>query len=179
MYAYINFHSISTYYLAHDYGIEPHRRGFGDLTGTLPVSCIGGSRRTRTAEPEGEHLQCSAIAAMRYSQICWPGRNRTCIRWLTVIRNNPYTTGQFGIRSFKEWRIAGKTLLLRLEESNLSGAYLPNQLMRPTLHRYRNVELPIGLEPITLGLFWPVCKPIYTISSYARRLPGISDVKPL
>lgn len=116
----------------------------------------------------------------RYAMLpnCWPGRNRTCIRWLTVIRNNPYTTGQFGIRSFKEWRIAGKTLLLRLEESNLPGAYLPNQLMRPTLHRYRNVELPIGLEPITLRRM-PMCKPIYTISSYARRLPGISDVKPL
>jgi len=27
-----------------------------------------GDRKTRTSEPEGEHLQCPAIAAMRYPQ---------------------------------------------------------------------------------------------------------------
>lgn len=32
-----------------------------------------------------------------HPHFCWPGRNRTYIRWLTVIRNNPYTTGQFKI----------------------------------------------------------------------------------
>jgi hypothetical protein len=30
--------------------------------------------------------------------------------------------------------------LLRLEESNLPGVYLPNRLMRTTLHRYRNIK---------------------------------------
>ena len=70
MYAYINFHSISTYYLAHDYGIEPHRRGFGDLTGTLPVSCIGGSRGIRT--PNVERPQIYSLLSNRCSMLPVP-----------------------------------------------------------------------------------------------------------
>ena len=43
--------------------------------------------------------------------------------------------------------------VLRLEDSNLSGAYLPNRLMRTTLHQYRNIILvtPQGLEPRLAG----------------------------
>ncbi len=43
--------------------------------------------------------------------------------------------------------------VLRLEDSNLSGVYLPNRLMRTTLHQYRNIILvtPQGLEPRLAG----------------------------
>lgn len=30
-----------------------------------------GGKRTRTSEPEGEHLQCPAIATMRYPQLLY------------------------------------------------------------------------------------------------------------
>jgi hypothetical protein len=43
--------------------------------------------------------------------------------------------------------------VLRSEDSNLSGVYLPNRLMRTTLHQYRNIILvtPQGLEPRLAG----------------------------
>ena len=70
MYAYINFRGISTYYLAHAYGIEPHRRGFGDLTDTLPVSCIGESRGIRT--PNVERPQIYSLLSNRCSMLPVP-----------------------------------------------------------------------------------------------------------
>ena len=51
-------------------GIEPLPLDFQSSASTkLASSPIGGSKWTRTTEPEGADLQSAAIAAMRYSQL--------------------------------------------------------------------------------------------------------------